>query len=379
LATAGFELAPSAPTGETIEAVKRLLAEPAFGEPQRQLVLVDGQRITGLGAATIDDLDVSSPEIRWKDFEARFASAIAATQHPLAALNTAFTQHGVWIRVPAGSVARAPIHLVIVGSTRPRAATQPRIVIDADSGAQVTFVQHFVDCTGESSGWTNCVTQLEQARDSRVALYRLQRHGQDRVHTSLLSATLAAGAELTAGYFDLGGRLVRNDVAVTLAGTGARVELFGLLLAGASQHVDDHTVIRHAAGATQSIENFRAIIGEHGRGVFNGKVVVERDCQRIDARQNSDNLLLGEHAEIDAKPELEIYANDVKCSHGSTVGELDAEQLFYLRTRGLDAATARSLLTTAFAAVILGLVRDEELRSQALEHVTARLRTLTER
>ena len=192
-------------------------------------------------------------------------------------------------------------------------------------------------------------------------------------HTSLLSAELATSAELAAGYFDLGGRLVRNDIAIALHGAHARADLFGLLLAGKDQHVDDHTVIRHAAGETVSSESFRGIIGDRGRGVFNGKVVVERGCQRIDARQSNDNLLLGEHAEIDTKPELEIYANDVKCSHGSTVGELDAEQLFYLRARGLSDLEARSLLTTAFAATIVEQIADEDLRASTLAHVTARL------
>ena len=197
-------------------------------------------------------------------------------------------------------------------------------------------------------------------------------------HTSLLSAELATSAELAAGYFDLGGRLVRNDIAIALRGAGARADLFGLLLAGKGQHVDDHTLIRHAAGATVSSESFRGIIGERGRGVFNGKVVVEPGCQRIDARQSNDNLLLGEHAEIDTKPELEIYANDVKCSHGSTVGELDLEQLFYLRARGLSDADARSLLTTAFAATIVEQIADADLRDRTLAHVTARLKALTE-
>ena len=225
-------------------------------------------------------------------------------------------------------------------------------------------MQHFIDCGSESRGWSNSVTQLKQAAGSRLGFYRLQRHARGVAHTSLLSAELDEDAELTAGYFDLGGRLVRNDIAIALRGRGARTDLFGLLLAGADQHVDDHTVIRHAAGATVSNENFRGIIGERGRGVFNGKVVVEPGCQRIDAQQRNDNLLLGEHAEIDTKPELEIYANDVKCSHGSTVGELDAEQLFYLRARGLDAADARRVLTTAFATTVVEQIADADFRSQ---------------
>jgi Fe-S cluster assembly protein SufD len=376
LAADGFELVAGATDETTLDTVRSLLTDPSFGDASRQLVLLDGQRVAGLGATAVAGLEIAAPEERWSEFVRLFAQPIAATQHPLAALNTAFGRHGLWLKIRGGAILDAPIHLVVVGS-RARLASQPRIVIEAEPGAQATFVQHFVDCRPDAArGWTNCVTQLRQAEGSRVSLFRLQRHGGSAVHTSLLAAELATKAVLTAGYFDLGARLVRNDVAITLSGADARTDLFGLLLAGAGQHVDDHTVIRHAAGATVSSENFRGIIG--GRGVFNGKVIVEPGCQRVDARQNNDNLLLGDHAEIDTKPELEIYANDVKCSHGTTVGELDAEQLFYLRARGLDAASARRLLTTAFATAIVEQIPDSQLRTDVLAHVTARLATLTE-
>ena len=373
LAAAKYDLTPDALDRTGVEAAQRLLTDASLGDPARQLVLLDGERVQGVGARSIADVEVTSPEARWDEFVAAFAKPIGAAEYPLAALNTAFSRRGLWIRVPAGIIVTAPIHLVLVGSARARIAAQPRIVIELEAGAQATFVQHFVDCAADSQAWSNGVTQLKQGAGSRLAFYRLQRHANGVAHTSLLSAELAESAELAAGYFDLGGRLVRNDIAIELRGFGARADLFGLLLAGKDQHVDDHTLIRHAAGATVSSENVRGIIGNRGRGVFNGKVIVEPGCQRIDAGQNNDNLLLGEHAEIDTKPELEIYANDVKCSHGSTVGELDTEQLFYLRARGLPDAEARSLLTTAFAATIVEQIADADLRDRVLAHVTARL------
>ena len=375
LAATELDLTPSPASGAAREAVSRLLDAPEFGARARQLVLLDGQLLRP--ATTLAPLEISETESRWSEFEARFAR-VAAASYPLAALNTAFLQRGLWLRLPARTAIPGPIHIVVASSARAGVATQPRIVIEAEEGAEATIVQHFVDCNNAPSGWVNGVTQLDLAAGSRLKLYRFQDHNKERTHTSLLAAELAAGANLTAAYFDFGGRLVRNDVAVRLGGRGARVELTGLFLAGAAQHVDNHTTIHHAAGETVSRENFRGIIGERGRGVFNGKVVVESGCQRIDAEQHNDNLLLGEHAEIDAKPELEIYANDVKCSHGSTVGELDAEQLFYLRARGLDTPTARRLLTTAFAAVILEMVHDEYARAHATERVTAHLARLME-
>ena len=214
---------------------------PSLGDASRQLVLLDGERVAGLGATALAGVEVTSLEARWDEFVAAFAKPIGAAEYPLAALNTAFARHGLWIRVPAGAVVRAPIHLVLIGSARARIAAQPRIVIEAEPGAQATFVQHFIDCGSESRGWSNSVTQLKQAAGSRLGFYRLQRHARGVAHTSLLSAELGESAELTAGYFDLGGRLVRNDIAIALRGAGARTDLFGLLLAGTDQHVDDHT------------------------------------------------------------------------------------------------------------------------------------------
>jgi Fe-S cluster assembly protein SufD len=379
LAAAGFDLVPKALDRETLAAARRLLADASLGPTSRQLVLLDGERVAELGAAELADVEVTAPEARWDEFVAAFAKPVGAKEYPLAALNTAFSRRGLWIKVPTGVAVDTPIHIVLVGSARANVAAQPRIVVELEPGARATVVQHFVDCSADSRGWSNAVTQVKQGAGSRLDFQRLQRHAHGVAHTSLLSAELGEAAELRVGYFDVGGRLVRNDIAIALRGAAARTELYGLLLAGQGQHVDDHTLIRHAAGATVSSENVRGIIGERGRGVFNGKVVVEPGCQRIDAQQRNDNLLLGEHAEIDAKPELEIYANDVKCSHGSTVGELDSEQLFYLRARGLSDTEARRVLTAAFATTIVEQIADEALRDAALAHVTARLAAFAER
>jgi len=369
LADAGLDLSSAAADETVIEAARQRLGTGAFGDSAHRLVLLDGRYVAGLGAARIDGIELSAPEAHWHTGETELP--ISAQHYPLAALNTAFTERGLWLRIP-GAVA-APIHIVVAGSGRARLAAQPRIVIEATPGARATVIQHFVDLDDHVVGWTNCVTQIEQAPSSHLELYRFQQHGEAQSHTSLLTANVDADSSLTVGYFDFGGRLVRNDVHIGLRGAGARTELFGLFVADQGQHIDDHTTISHAAGQTQSRENFRGIIGNRGRGVFNGKVIVEPGCQRIDAEQRNDNLLLGEQAEVDTKPELEIYANDVKCSHGSTVGDLDAEHLFYLQTRGLSAAEARRVLTTAFAATIVDHIPDETLRGQALERVSAQL------
>jgi len=375
LAQAGFDVAPAAPGDAELQAAGALLASLTGAAPR--LVFVDGNFSRELSSSMPSGMEALDLDAQWGEFDSRWAGHIVTTEHPLAALNTAFSQRGLWVRVHAGAHLREPVHIFHIGSNRPQLAAQPRVVLEIGEGARLTLIEQIVDA-GAGSGWLNAVTQIRQGPRSSLDLYRLQQHGERQAHTSLLAADLATDAELRVGYVDLGGRLVRNDVDVALRERGARVELFGLFVAGAGQHLDNHTTIVHAAPETRSDEAFRGIIGDHGRGVFNGKVVVRPKAQRIDARQTNDNLLLGARAEIDTKPELEIYADDVKCSHGTTVGELDPDHLFYLRARGIDADDARQMLTTAFAASVLERVRDEPWRARLLDLVTARLGTLAE-
>jgi Fe-S cluster assembly protein SufD len=376
LAEAGFDVAPSAPGTAELRAAAELLGPLDAGGAR--LVFVDGHHSPELSTACPEGIEVTDLDSEWREFDTLWAARVRAADHPLATLNTAFGQHGLLVRVRDGARIGAPLEIVFAGSSRPALAVQPRLLLDIGAGAHLTIVHRLVD-SGRASGWLNAVTQLRQAAGSSVELYRLQQQHPETAHTSLLAAELRENAALRVGYVDLGGGLVRNDVDIVLEEPGASTELFGLFIPGASQHLDTHTTIVHAAPETSSDEAFRGIVGDRGRGVFNGKVVVKPKAQRIDARQSNDNLLLGAHAEIDTKPELEIYANDVKCSHGSTVGEIDGEQLFYLRTRGLAAADARRMLTVAFAATVLERIRTEPWRERILDLVTRRLRTLTER
>ncbi len=375
LAEAGFDVTPAAPGDAELQAGAALLA--SLPGTASRLVFIDGHFSRQLSSSMPLGIEALDLDTQWGEFDSRWAGSIVTTEHPLAALNTAFNQRGLWVRVHAGTQLQQPLHVVHIGSSRPQLAAQPRVVFEIGEDARLTLIEQIVDA-GDGSGWLNVVTQIRQGARSALDLYRLQQHGERQAHTSLLAAELAADAELRVGYVDLGGRLVRNDVDVALRERGARVEIFGLFIAGAGQHLDNHTTIVHAAPETRSDEAFRGIIGDRGRGVFNGKVVVRPKAQRIDARQSNDNLLLGANAEIDTKPELEIYADDVKCSHGTTVGELDADHLFYLRARGIDAVDARQILTMAFAASVLERVRDEPLHAHLLDLVTARLGHLAE-
>jgi Fe-S cluster assembly protein SufD len=376
LADRRFELVPRKPDAAARRAAENAIATLSLAPNAARLVFVDAHPVAELGRLDPHvGVEVADLAARWEHAVA--SRAIGTGDHPLAALNTAYTQTGVWLRVADGIKVNEPLHVVFAASGTADLAPQPRLVLELGRGAQLTVVQHFIDA-GEPSGWINSVTEIEQAAHSRLTFYRVQQHAASHTHTALLAADLAAHATASIGFVDLGGRLVRNDVDVRLREAGAAVELFGVFVAAEGQHVDDHTRIDHLAPETRSDEVFRGIIGRRGRGVFNGKVVVHRGAQRIDARQSNDNLLLSDQAEIDTKPELEIYADDVKCSHGSTVGELDTEHLFYLRSRGIDDATAREILTVAFATAVLERIAVPELREQITARVTARLRTLVE-
>jgi Fe-S cluster assembly protein SufD len=370
--TGEFALAQHPPTKDAISRIRQLLRRSAVDLGGSRIVFVDGFHAAELSAPSESaGLEVRNLETCWDALEARKRPASRSQEHPLAALNAAFVQQGVWIRVAAGARIEAPVHLVFSGSAAAR-APQPRVVVDLAAGAELTVVEHFLDAE-ESTGWINVVTELSQDADSKLTLYRLQEHSAGYLHTGLIEGDVSRDAALTVGTVDLGGRLVRTDTDVSLSSPGASVTLFGLFLASNGQHVDNHTRIDHVAPSTRSDEAFRGIVGERGRGVFNGKVVVEPGAQRVDAKQTSDNLLLSERAEIDTKPELEIYADDVKCSHGATVGEIDAEQLFYLRSRGIEQNTARGLLTFAFANKIVGRLAPAELRERVTMRVAGQL------
>jgi Fe-S cluster assembly protein SufD len=375
LVDAELDFAPGKPDQATLQrAAVNALDNQGVESGAPRLVFVDGHLVPWIGSSSDLGVEVRDLDEYWQ--QPTRASRISTAAHPLAALNTAYTQSGAWLRVADGARVKE-LSIFLVSSGAQKVVAQPRFVIEIGRGAEITIVQHVLDAA-DADGWLNVVTDIALAEGSKLSLYRIQEHGHRHAHTSLLAVDLAARSTASLGLFDLGGRLVRNDIDLKLREPGAALDLYGLLLAGEGQHLDDHTRIDHIAPDTRSTEAFRGVIGRRGRGVFNGKVVVHRGARGIDARQTSDNLLLSDQAEIDTKPELEIYSDDVKCSHGSTVGELDAEHLFYLRSRGVDEAHAREILTTAFATTVLERIATPEIRERVAGKVAARLRTLAE-
>ncbi len=372
ISTGDFDMMPGAPPRALADEAQESLQALGIGETSSKLLFIDGHPvIDGPEVPSLKGLAIASLTKNWEETNEPVADN-TLDELPLAALNTAFAVDGLSLRVAQDAQIDDLVHVVFYSSDRPNLAPQPRVAIDLAPDSRLQVVLHFVGAP-DSSAWTNIVTQINQGPRSRLTLYRLQEHAPQGLHTELLKARVADDAVLELGYIDLGGKLVRNDVHVDLARKGARCDLFGVFMANEGQHVDNHIRVDHSAPRTVSRETFKGIIGDRGRGVFNGKVVVHKDAQKIDATQSSDNLLLSDRGEIDTKPELEIYADDVKCSHGATVGQLDEDQLFYLRSRGIDDSTARGLLTFAFANEILRRLDLPMIRERISRRVLERL------
>ena len=372
IASANYDPIPGTPSQDTTSQARQLIDELDLNRNYHQIVFIDGHRAADFGPPPNQDgLEISDLNDAW-DRIMKPRGATAYESRPLAALNTAFAASGICLHVAENTRIEEPIHLIFVASDRPSIAQQPRVTIDLEPGSSLQVVQHFIG-SAQCASWTNAVMQITLGTGAGLKLNRLQNHDVTHLHTELLTAELAADSNFELGYIDLGGALVRNDAQINLAGPGARCDLFGVFVANDGQHIDNHIRIDHSAPSTVSRETFKSIIGDRGRGVFNGKVVVHKNAQKTDAQQSSDNLLLSDRGEIDTKPELEIYADDVKCSHGATVGQLDQEQLFYLRARGVDDMTARGLLTFAFANEILQRLQIPELRERITREVLSRL------
>jgi Fe-S cluster assembly protein SufD len=312
------------------------------------------------GGARCDSLaallgDAASPG------EARRDHYVAIKAHPFAALNAAFASDGAVVRAQRGVAFEQPLHLVFASVTgeRPQ-VTHPRVVVVAEAGSRMTIVQDHVS-VGDAPGFTNAVTEVHVGTGAQVHWVLLQREHDAHFHVSNLSVRQERDSRFSAHTLTLGGRLVRNDAGVLLAGEGAECQLDGLFVGGGTSVLDNHTEVDHAVPHGTSRELYKGVLGGAARGVFRGRVIVRPDAQKTEASQSNANLLLGGRAEVDTKPQLEIYADDVKCSHGSTIGRLDDDALFYLRSRALSEASARDLLTRAFALEVL-----ERLPSRAL-------------
>jgi Fe-S cluster assembly protein SufD len=294
------------------------------------------------------------------------------SRHRFAALATALFSDGVLLDLAPGTELAQPLRLVfLAGGGETPALDCPRVLVRAGANSRATLIEQYGPASGESLSLA--VTEVVAGPGARVEHYRLQESSIGAFHLGVLAARLERDATLVSHNLSVGGRIARFDLDAALIEPGAHVEMNGLYVVRDKQHADSHTLVDHAVPRTSSDQLYRGVLTGKSRAVFNGKAIVRPGAAGTDAQQSNANLLLSPDAEVDTKPELEIYADDVKCSHGATTGQLDANALFYLRSRGVDAETARSLLTFAFADAVLARMPLAAVRRHAEQLVVGQL------
>ena len=362
-----------APSGTVAPAA---LADYAFGQPDwprvvfvngrfdaalsRLDTLPEGVRVTSLAQAIVEQ-----PEL-----VQRVAGEIAdAGAHPFVALNQALAVDGAVVVVKKEMEADVPVHLVFVSdATAARGAMHPRTLIVAERHSKLTVLEQYV-ALGDASYLTNAVTEIDLADGASLTHVKLQRESRRAFHVGHVEARQGRDSHLVSFAFTTGAQLSRSNVYTLLGGEGCGATLNGLYLLDDAQHADNQTRIEHAQPNCYSREVYKGILDGQSHGVFNGKVYVHPVAQKTDGKQTNNTLLLSDQAQIDTKPQLEIFADDVKCTHGATVGRIDQTALFYMKSRGLGEETARKLLTYAFAADVLETIELEAVKD-GLEALT---------
>ena len=334
------------------------------------LVFVNGHfapelsRVGALPPGTRVESLASALEHEDREIASHLAQVASLERHAFVALNTAFIDDGAYVQLPAGTTLEQPIHLLFITDTHDgtMTMTHPRVLVVLGEHSQVSLVETYAG-DQDVQYFTNAVTEVVLLENALLNHYKLQFEGAEAYHVGSLHVRARRSASCAAHSVSAGGGLVRNDVMAVLDGEGAECTLNGLYLADGRRLVDNHTTIDHAQPHCGSREIYKGILADRSRGVFNGKIIVRPDAQKTDAKQTNRALLLSEDAQINTKPQLEIFANDVKCTHGAAVGQLDEEALFYLRSRGLSHAAARRLLIRAFASDVLNRLPLETVRA----------------
>ncbi len=297
---------------------------------------------------------------------------------PFGALNTVLFDDGVVLHVERGVSLEAPVHVmhITTGSEAPRLVA-PRVLVVLDDGASASLIESYA--AADSRGqWTDAVVEVVLGAAARLQHVRVQREPESGWHIGLTQVSQRRDSHYRSVALTLGGRLARHDLRTALAEPGAEALFYGLYLTDHEQLADNHTAILHQAPHCNSWEVYKGVLAGRSRAVFNGKVMVESEAQQTDAKQTNRNLLLSEHAKVDTKPQLEIFADDVKCTHGATVGRIDEQQRYYVQSRGIAGRAARALLVWAFAAEVLAEIPDPRLRSAIERMVHAQLDALIE-
>ncbi len=302
----------------------------------------------------------------------RLGTLAVSERSPFVALNTALSVDAVALVLPRGVVAEKPVHVINVSTGDVDAVAHPRLLISAGENAQGAVIETYASLGG-AKVFTNAVTEIECATSSVLRHYKVQRESLETAHMATMQVRIERAANFSSHSISHGGGLVRNDTNALLDGEGCVGTLNGLYVVAGKQHVDNHMFVEHKSPNTDSHELYKGILSDRSRAVFNGRIYVHKPAQKTDAKQSNRNLLLSEGAMVNSNPQLEIFADDVRCTHGSTIGQLDPDSLFYLRSRGMEEKAARSLLTYAFASEFVELVESDALRKDLQEFLFSRL------
>ena len=347
------------------------------GAIRTQIVIVNGRLSKTLSSMEALPRGVTVDQITDAVTAAPSAAAGVLATTPFVALNTALFGRPIVMMVPPHAKVDEPIRVLFVntpGEHRMMAAT--RLMVVAGELSELTLVESYVGLAGTGQGFTNAVTDVILMEGAIVDHYKIQRETTTAFHVGAMFVQCDRNSNFTSHSFATGGKLVRNDVFATLDGEGAECTLNGLYLAGGDALIDNHTSIDHAKAHCPSHEVYKGILSGNAKAVFNGKITVRPDAQKTDAKQTNKALLLSDSATINTKPQLEIFADDVKCTHGAAIGQLDDDAMFYLRARGIAEVDARNILIHAFAGDILDRIKIDAVKQRVEKVVYAALGAL---
>ncbi|MCX8056919.1 MAG: Fe-S cluster assembly protein SufD [Ignavibacteria bacterium] len=369
---------------EIIEKAKILIeSDPIISNlSSNQLVFIDGHFVEDLSKTQNNEkLEIYSLRKALKEkseiFEKHF-NQYSKIENGFNALNNLFFSDGIFLHAKDNLVEDEPIVVIFVQSGVDEHIINPRNLIIVGNNSKIRLIETYISL-GNFKNFTNTITEIFISENSFIEHYKFQNESTSGYHIGKIQTQLERNSNFTSHNLAFGGLITRNDVNIVLDGEGAESHFYGLYFVKDHQHVDNHTLVDHAKPHCLSNEFYKGILAENSRGVFNGKIIVRKGAQKTNAYQSNKNLLLSGNAKIDTKPQLEIFADDVRCTHGATVGQVDDDSLFYLRARGIDYNTARSLLVNAFANDVLNNMTFEPLKDKISDFVIEQMNKILQK
>jgi Fe-S cluster assembly protein SufD len=351
-----------------------------FSQKNSLLVFINGfyskehSRLNDIPSSCFMGSLAACPSTHKPQFEKHFGKYTLTENEAFTALNTAYSNDGAFVYISENAQIESPVQLLFITSTENQALiVQPRILIVAEKNSRVNILETYYSMGTEKS-FTNAVTEIRCDENSSVEHYKIQLENNSSFHIGTTLVHQERSSLFNSFVFTLDGGFVRNNLTTALDATGVETHLFGLYLPNKNQHIDNHTLVDHKKPYCNSNELYKGIIDDTATGVFNGKIFVRKDAQKTNAFQSNKNILLSDFAKMNSKPQLEIFADDVKCSHGSTTGQFDEDALFYMRARGIGEEKAKNLLMHAFASEIIEAVKIPNLKGYLYKLLSARLK-----